>query len=445
MRGTSYRGLSLLVVLWLGACGDTVVEPIGGGPSECLPADCVTLGANCGLIGDGCGGVLECGTCEAGLMCGGEQPNVCGVGECAPQTCEGLGQLCGMHGDGCGGLIDCGECMPLDPPASSEPIITHARVRLRGGNVASVGGFLYYHSSDDEGALTGGPWTVTKLALDGSGVQYLWDIGTDEDTLSIAAGGGFAYTIPKPSNTSPSEGGAVVQVPFAGQAGNLRVTLPTVNGNSTCVKASDRWVVYNSGGQLFRIAHDGTDLEALVDLGVAGNDCPDRFVDDVTYFDGERLVNVETGSETVFDLNGNDRLFRDGQVYFLDVSLGAGNDPSLDTFRAFRVGAGGSPVQVGTELSGRARLVGVDSSFMYVLQQEYTGGGPNTTPPGFRFRDTLIRLSLATGDVTIGLELQPGGPDEPGITPWAFANGVLYYVESSFGEPARLNWVETSF
>jgi hypothetical protein len=68
----------------------------------------------CGLIGDGCGGVLDCGPCtEAGESCGGAGvPNQCGAGTggCNPLTCSDQGIQCGAAGDGCGGLLDCGGC-----------------------------------------------------------------------------------------------------------------------------------------------------------------------------------------------------------------------------------------------------------------------------------------------------------------------------------------------
>jgi hypothetical protein len=40
-------------------------------PQTCTPRTCMAAGANCGPIGDGCGGMLNCGTCPAGQTCGG--------------------------------------------------------------------------------------------------------------------------------------------------------------------------------------------------------------------------------------------------------------------------------------------------------------------------------------------------------------------------------------
>ncbi|MFT3768743.1 MAG: hypothetical protein QM820_25130 [Minicystis sp.] len=101
-------------------CGDcTLPETCGGGgkPSvcgtACVPKTCQQANANCGPVADGCGGVIMCGTCSNGETCGGGgTPSVCGTmgGNCTPFTCAQLGVNCGMQGDGCGGLIDCGTC-----------------------------------------------------------------------------------------------------------------------------------------------------------------------------------------------------------------------------------------------------------------------------------------------------------------------------------------------
>ena len=49
-------------------------------PFACTPRTCSQLGATCGAVSDGCGGVLSCGSCSAGMFCGGAGvPNACGV------------------------------------------------------------------------------------------------------------------------------------------------------------------------------------------------------------------------------------------------------------------------------------------------------------------------------------------------------------------------------
>ncbi|HEX9101980.1 MAG TPA: tryptophan synthase alpha chain, partial [Polyangia bacterium] len=79
----------------------------GGG---CTPLTCAQLGAMCGIQGDGCGGMVDCGPCTLPQTCGGGGTiNQCGGG-CKPLTCAQLGLMCGPAGDGCGGTLDCGMC-----------------------------------------------------------------------------------------------------------------------------------------------------------------------------------------------------------------------------------------------------------------------------------------------------------------------------------------------
>jgi hypothetical protein len=106
-------------------CGTVAVQ-------ACTPKTCAQLGKNCGPVGDGCGGVLSCGTCTAPSTCGGGGvPSVCGVptppgGFCVPKTCANQGKNCGPVSDTCGGLLSCGTCA--------------APATCGGGGVASVCG-----------------------------------------------------------------------------------------------------------------------------------------------------------------------------------------------------------------------------------------------------------------------------------------------------------------
>ncbi len=80
-------------------------------PPTCTPRTCAAAGATCGPIGDGCGGMLNCGTCAAPLTCGGGGvPSACGTTTCRPRTCVEQGLSCGPAGDGCGGTLNCGTC-----------------------------------------------------------------------------------------------------------------------------------------------------------------------------------------------------------------------------------------------------------------------------------------------------------------------------------------------
>jgi hypothetical protein len=103
--------LAMLCGLILASCSENGVinDVIDGGPT-CTPLTCAGASAECGVLSDGCGGTLNCGTCGDGDRCGtGSDANQC-VPICTPMTCTELGAGCGMQGDGCGGSIDCGTC-----------------------------------------------------------------------------------------------------------------------------------------------------------------------------------------------------------------------------------------------------------------------------------------------------------------------------------------------
>jgi hypothetical protein len=88
-----------------------------GGGTGCVPSTCAQLNASCGAATDTkCGGVVQCGGCDAGTCGGGGTPNVCGgtgggnPDSCSPMTCAGQSIACGQAGDGCGNTLQCGTC-----------------------------------------------------------------------------------------------------------------------------------------------------------------------------------------------------------------------------------------------------------------------------------------------------------------------------------------------
>ncbi|MBI4957761.1 MAG: PKD domain-containing protein [Myxococcales bacterium] len=72
--------LDILVTLCLvAACGDGS-SSTGQDQGPCIPTTCLEQHAACDDIVDGCGGVLDCGTCGPGETCGGAgTPNACGA------------------------------------------------------------------------------------------------------------------------------------------------------------------------------------------------------------------------------------------------------------------------------------------------------------------------------------------------------------------------------
>ncbi len=92
----------------------------GGMPSQCgapmcAPQSCAQQNIECGPAGDGCGNVIQCGSCVAPETCGGGGvPGQCGAGVCNPVTCAQQNIECGPAGDGCGAIIQCGPCVAPD-------------------------------------------------------------------------------------------------------------------------------------------------------------------------------------------------------------------------------------------------------------------------------------------------------------------------------------------
>jgi hypothetical protein len=100
------------------SCGTIAPSSICA-PDNCTPLTCRTAtGSYCGTIGDGCGRTLECGSCPAGQVCGlAGASSVCAPDPttCKPVACQQpTGKYCGMVGDGCGRMQDCGGCSGID-------------------------------------------------------------------------------------------------------------------------------------------------------------------------------------------------------------------------------------------------------------------------------------------------------------------------------------------
>lgn len=94
------------------AGGDSGGGAGGGSTQLCTLVTCASVGATCGPIGDGCGGYVNCGTCQAPQTCGGDgRPSQCGGSQgCTPKTCASENANCGPIADGCGGVVNCGAC-----------------------------------------------------------------------------------------------------------------------------------------------------------------------------------------------------------------------------------------------------------------------------------------------------------------------------------------------
>jgi hypothetical protein len=102
-----------------GCSADSYCDGSSCRPQQCTPASCASLGYNCGQHADGCGGIARdaqgnegCGECSGNQQCGLGGPGLCGTATCTPipiATACPAGS-CGLVSDGCGGTLRCGEC-----------------------------------------------------------------------------------------------------------------------------------------------------------------------------------------------------------------------------------------------------------------------------------------------------------------------------------------------
>jgi hypothetical protein len=101
---------ALEYMIWdLASCVPPPPQPM------CTPKTCQQQNINCGPAGDGCGNLLQCGNCMNNQTCGGGGVSgQCGFpdgGVCTPKTCMDQNIECGPAGDGCGNLLQCGTCI----------------------------------------------------------------------------------------------------------------------------------------------------------------------------------------------------------------------------------------------------------------------------------------------------------------------------------------------
>jgi hypothetical protein len=73
----------------------------------CLPLRCEELDGRCGLIPDGCDGMIDCGCTSPDSCGGGGIADQCGSGSCTPAPCPI--NTCGPF-ETCGMTIDCATC-----------------------------------------------------------------------------------------------------------------------------------------------------------------------------------------------------------------------------------------------------------------------------------------------------------------------------------------------
>ena len=115
---------------------------------------CITRGATCGTIDDGCGTVIECGSCITNSSFYEETCTAQNLCDCVPTTCEAEHADCGFIDDRCGGTLQCGghgyQTAACTPSACVNTIylqgLEHLRYQPRDHSILPL--------EDGEGALT---------------------------------------------------------------------------------------------------------------------------------------------------------------------------------------------------------------------------------------------------------------------------------------------------
>jgi len=137
--------------------GWTCQDGLCRGPKDCPAISCKPAagGQYCGIVGDGCGRAVDCGTdcstagASGDWVCGSK--NVCvGGPACQRISCnpaEG-GQYCGDIGDGCGGTLSCPTACPDGTACNAAHVcscdkLCANRVTCDGGATTSISGTVY--------------------------------------------------------------------------------------------------------------------------------------------------------------------------------------------------------------------------------------------------------------------------------------------------------------
>lgn len=215
-------------------CGLDTANLCGDIPTcEPTPENTACSG-RCGTVADGCGGSYDCDastygdTCSGTDFCGAVTPNECGTPPitCTPETCASLGHACGLASDGCGAIINCWPSCDEDDTSCA-------------GACGTGGSCLTDTGTGAQACVTGGPSCTGSLCDD-------LPTGCDEASPTRLTGtvrtpgrvdGGTAVNrIPVPN--------AVVYIP-----GDPSVALPTVfqgvdSGNAaSCGRCEDEELV----------------------------------------------------------------------------------------------------------------------------------------------------------------------------------------------------------
>lgn len=236
-----------------------------GASDGCTPRSCAGHKDTCGVVDDGCGGTIDCGTCGGGLVCLGCDPGMTcsappGTGFCTPQTCKSLGFTCGCSGDGCGGSLYCGFCsggqLCIDGACSCPLVCGGSCVdpNTDASHCGSCGTSCASGETCEAGlcltVLVSGLQNAGAIAVDGSTVYWTDESGcwnghgsgnTTGRVMRVSSGGGTPVTLAwgqaSPQWSIAVDGASVFWTNFD-SGGGQTMRLPKGGGTSVTLASS---------------------------------------------------------------------------------------------------------------------------------------------------------------------------------------------------------------
>ena len=217
------------------------------GPGGCTPTTCAAQNKNCGTLGDGCGGTLNCGTCTAPQTCGGGgTPNVCGA--CTPTSCAAQSKNCGTLSDGCGGTLECGTCTaPQTCGGGGTPNVCGASTGGLTGSRAA--GWWNAVSLSTEGTADWAHWGLTGVGSFNhkagitSQISNFARLGGSSTLWLNCCAGTFSWTGGTPTTSASNViGGVYVDTPNVSGDG-FRITVPANTSQRTLKLYTGYWCV----------------------------------------------------------------------------------------------------------------------------------------------------------------------------------------------------------
>jgi hypothetical protein len=230
------------------------------GGSSCVPATCASTHAGCGPISDGCGAMLDCGSCTYNDRCVANQCTAVNemyilLGQSRRQNADGSPGELFVYQDQVCFYLPYAPYQPPDPIGTAGPCKAY-RVSLQGGGGGGGGGGIPVLFAGDAGTVTVHGGIVDPLVLTPSSQTsgcYSSNVGytvpqlfADGATLAISGSGGrdfpaFSMQVSGPPliqvNTGSIQRGAPLLVSWTGSdpGGRMSIYVLTANADNSSV------------------------------------------------------------------------------------------------------------------------------------------------------------------------------------------------------------------